>query len=270
MKFAGKFLISLVLLFTVTQAVEHKFCPGLQCADKPTEIEKWKCINSYLFAAVPKGTDPIDEYYIEHDCGGVGWGNSIRGLYNAAALAAMLGRRLIVTHGPFNRMFLPPDVNNPSWTYGLKEGGNNMYAIRQHWDFEKHGRAPDRYQPFAESVKANPASVVEEYDKHVMVAGVCGGEREIMTKGDCLSEAMPNFIGCAASRTSGGYMQDNMLAVPFFTSLFSRPSPLLGSYMEKVRILLYYCSSFLFLFVMSLSVSLSLSFLGILLPVCIL
>ena len=55
------------------------------------------------------GSNPATYFYVEHDCGGVGWGNSIRGLYNAAAMAAMFGRRLIVTHAPFNRLFLPPN-----------------------------------------------------------------------------------------------------------------------------------------------------------------
>ncbi len=213
-----------------------KFCPALKCGDKPTEIERWKCVNNYLYKPVKEGKNPAKEYYIEHDCGGVGWGNSIRGLYNAAALAAMLGRRLIVTHGPFNRMFDPPHVNMTSWTFGLAEKGISTYSLRQHWDFEKHGRSPNRYANFAQQIKANPKSVKDDYEKNILVAGVCGGEREIMTAGDCLEHAMPDFIKCASSRDHpGGYIHDNMLPVPFFTGLFTRPSALMAESLAKVR-----------------------------------
>ena len=208
----------------------------MKCKDKPTEIERWECVNSYLYKPVKEGKDPAKEYYIEHDCGGVGWGNSIRGLYNAAALAVMLGRRLIVTHAPFNRMFDPPNENMTSWTFGMKERGVNMYNIRQHWDFEKHGRSPNRYSNFAKQIKADPKSVKDNYQKNVVVAGVCGGEREIMVDGDCMEHVMPDFIKCASSRdVPGGYIHDNMLPVPFFTSLFTRPSALMAESLRKVR-----------------------------------
>lgn len=211
-----------------------KFCPSLKCVDIASEVERWECINQGLFAPVPAGKDPGKEYYVEHDCGGVGWGNSIRGLYNAAALAAMTGRRLIVTHKPFNRMFDPP-LNASSWTYGLEEAGYNKWDMRQHWDFEKHGRSPNRYSEFAKEVKADPKITKRYYEKKILVAGVCGGEREIMIKGDCLEHSMPNFITCASSRTQGGYMQDNLLPVPFFSTLFTRPGPLLAEYVTQIR-----------------------------------
>merc|ERR1711998_237091 len=153
-----------------------------------------------------------------------------------AALAAMLGRRLIVTHAPFNRMFDPPNENMTSWTFGLAERGYSTYSLREHWDFEKHGRSPNRYGEFAQKIKADPKSVKDDYEKNILVAGVCGGEREIMTAGDCLEHAMPYFIKCATSRdTPGAYLQDNMLPVPFFTSLFTRPSALMAESLRRVR-----------------------------------
>lgn len=213
---------------------KHKFCPSTKCADLATEVERWECVNAIMFAPVRAGKDPSKEWYVEHDCGGVGWGNSIRGLYNAASLAAMTGRRLIVSHAPFNRMFDPP-LNASSWTYGLEEAGHNKWHMRQHWDFEKHGRAPERYGNFAKEVKADPTIVKQYYEKKILVAGVCGGEREIMVGGDCLEHSMPDFVKCAASRTQGGYMQDNLLPVPFFSTLFKKPGPLLAEYVGKVR-----------------------------------
>lgn len=55
-------------------------CPAkLQCANETTEIGRWECLGRQFFTPT---ANPLDEMYVEHDCGGVGWGNSIRGYYN--------------------------------------------------------------------------------------------------------------------------------------------------------------------------------------------
>ena len=78
-------------------------------------------VNAIMFAPVRTGKDPSKEWYVDTTV--EEWlGQFYRGLYNAASLAAMTGRRLIVSHHPFNRMFDPP-LNASSWTYGLEEAG---------------------------------------------------------------------------------------------------------------------------------------------------
>ena len=168
-----------------------RFCAAKQCGEMEgsTEIEKWECLGRLMFSPPPGRA--ADEYYVEHDCGGVGWGNSIRALFNAGALSALTGRRLIVTHAAFNRMFLPPDHLHrvSSWDFGLGKstfggGRHDGDKLRQYWDFENHGRAPDRFALWAKSVKKNPTNTT--YTKPILVAGVCGGEREILVTGGCM------------------------------------------------------------------------------------
>jgi len=210
-----------------------RFCPARQCGKLATEKERWDCVNyEHLFAPV-KG-DVKEEYFVEHDCGGVGWGNSIRGLFNAASLAATTGRRLIVTHPAFNRMFLPPHDDVTAWDFGLGKGkASHPYELRQHWDFEAHGRSPDRFKNWAAQIHKSPSNT--SYTKTVLVAGVCGGEREIFTTGGCLSKAMPDFVGCAAAPYSDRYLHDIVLPVPFFTTLFKRPAPFMAEVLSRIR-----------------------------------
>ena len=134
------------------------YCPSLKCADKyDLEIDRWDCIGRQLLGPLPAGKKAKNQYFVEHDCGGVGWGNSIRGLYNSASLAAVTGRRLIVTHKPFNRMFSPPyqkeGTNDKvheyqhTWDYGLfSDPAYNVWENRQVWDYEAHGRSQDNYK----------------------------------------------------------------------------------------------------------------------------
>jgi len=113
------------------------------------------------------------------------------GLYNSASLAAMTGRRLIVSHEPFNRMFLPPysdmnrdDVEFPdSWDYGLSANENfNKWDSRETWDYEAHGRDVGNYKMWANTIRMNPLSV--GLTKPIMTAGVCGGDRSILIEGE--------------------------------------------------------------------------------------
>lgn len=63
-----------------------------------SEYEIWDCYGKYIFR--PKSNKKSENTYVEHDCGGVGWGNSMRALYNAFGLAALMDRRLIVCKIP--------------------------------------------------------------------------------------------------------------------------------------------------------------------------
>lgn len=235
----------LVLAFLAVGIVEAKrrnkralsYCPLQHCADEPTELDKWECLGRHLFSA----TGTLD-YFVEHDCGGVGWGNSIRGLYNAGAIAAVAGRRLIVTHAAFNRVFFPPNASMTSWDYGLGSAGTDhasymaRYEMRQYFDFEVHGRSPGRFNAWANEVKTNGRNT--SYTKKILVAGVCGGEREMITTGGCMQHVMPNFLKCTVDPMANQqtHVQDNMMGIPFFYTLFRRPNPaILGKTLSMIR-----------------------------------
>ncbi len=110
-----------------------------------------------------------------------------------------------------------------------------MNNLREYFDFEKHGRSPDRYPNFAKDIRTKPNDIAKRYSAPIMVAGVCGGERDLLTQGQCLSKSMPLFVGCAKNQNPAGYMPDNILPVPFFYGLFKRPGPKLVQYLSKIR-----------------------------------
>ncbi len=93
-----------------------KHC-GVQLHPHMSEVERWQCVGDFMFAPLPQGPYNDDIYFVEHNCYGTGWGNSVRALFTTASLAAALGRRLIVRNHAFNRMFSPPHPNVTQW-YG--------------------------------------------------------------------------------------------------------------------------------------------------------
>ena len=215
--------------------VTVNFCPSLQCAEEfNTEQERWDCIGKQLFEPIPEGKSVLDYYYIEHDCGGVGWGNSVRGLFNAASMAALTGRRLIVTHAPFNRLFLSPyGEESQPWDFGLSKVRPNKFD-RGSWDYEAFGRSKEKFISWAAQIRDKPETL--NMPDRVMLAAVCGGDRSIMVEGECLSKSMPSFVGCArASHSPTTYLPDNVLSAPFFYMMFKRPAPRLVELLNMVR-----------------------------------
>lgn len=141
-----------ILLFHSVQCQETKsksfrICPVKLCSNNATtELEAWDCFGAHIFRPTD---DPRQELFVEHDCGGVGWGNSIRGLYNAFSLAAVLNRRLVIRFDAMHRLWLPPN-NLTQWDFGVDEvirsKGSNLWESREIWDFEAYGRSPNRYR----------------------------------------------------------------------------------------------------------------------------
>ena len=83
-----------------------------------SELEQWDCVARFLWQPIPAGRQPTDFYYLEHDCHGNGFGNTFRAIYTAGALAMTFGRRLIVSHPVFRRLFDPPVEGTSSWNFG--------------------------------------------------------------------------------------------------------------------------------------------------------
>jgi len=232
------------LMLVSSLAAEQDFCPFTTCDDEATEVERWMCFGRQLFAPISMGNHTSRKValkktrFVEHDCGGVGWGNSIRGLYNTAAIAAVLGRRLIVSHSAFNRVFLPPNDTVTSWDYGLSAllsatgGQMAAYEAREYFDFEMHGRSPNRFAVWTKSLQDKPDKV--SYKKQVLVGGICGGERELVTTGGCISRIMPKYVECLNDNQKG-YFGDNLMSIPFFHYLFQRPGEIMVSTLAQIR-----------------------------------
>eukprot|EP00605_Chrysophyceae_sp_TOSAG23-4_P002436 GSChrysophyteH1.ASY1.ANO1.2695.1 assembled CDS len=226
------YLVLVVVLATISDAAAKRklsvsFCPSIKCTGKyESEIDRWDCIGRQLLGPLPKSKKARNQYFVEHDCGGVGWGNSIRGFFNAASLAAITGRRLIVTHKPFNRMFEPP----------YQKEGEDVHPHqnnRETWSYENHGRNSDNYIEWARRIKEEPETLTG-LSKPVMQAGICGGDRGLMVDGDCFKHSMPLFHTCAMQKDEN-YLPDNALSVPFFYMLFKRPSARMVELLAKVR-----------------------------------
>ena len=69
---------SIVVLATIVseKGNDFNFCAILQnsksCLETANnEIDQWDCYGKYLFRNVT--IDSSNEFYLEHDCGGVGW-----------------------------------------------------------------------------------------------------------------------------------------------------------------------------------------------------
>jgi hypothetical protein len=88
---------------------------GVKAHPNMSEIERWQCVGDFMFAPLPRRRNSDDPYFVEHNCYGTGWGNSVRALFTTASLSAVLGRRMIVVNHAFNRMFSPPHPNVAHW-----------------------------------------------------------------------------------------------------------------------------------------------------------
>lgn len=167
----------------------------------------------------------------------------------AAGIAAVLGRKMVVKFDAFNRIFLPPLATE--WDHGLHaaySAKNKRYDMEKNqFDYEIHGRAPNRFGNWVKNMtnkvrkaKKDGKSLTTKtlaaphYTKPVLNAGICGGDRDFILSGNCLSHVMPKFIECA-SQGSQGYMPEPLLSVPFFHTLFQRPGPILQKKLKVVR-----------------------------------
>ena len=234
-----------------------RYCParGL-CENINTELGRWDCLGKTLYFTTALDNDttsPLqNERFVVSDCGGVGFGNAIRGYYSAVSIAATLGRRIIVDYSPMQRMFLPP--YSSSWDYNLQlrlqQDTNNevshpginvihyKYSNTEHFDFEAHGRSPGRFLAWSNNLKSSSYGSPEwqQYsDKHMLNAGICGGEREMLTTGNCLPKILKNFVNCVTKPDRYQHLNEFELSIPFYYSLFRRPGPKLLKTLRTIR-----------------------------------
>jgi hypothetical protein len=227
-----------------------KICPVKSCGTNQTsEVASWECLGRHLFRP---SDDPMSERFVEHDCGGVGWGNSFRAMYNAFAIAAVLDRRILIRYwpgnNPFWKLWNPPyDLN--AWDYGLDALREKHLNIPEHmrgkawafghhlyndmWDFESYGRRPGKFQKWVKGLKSSK-DLQNQYNKTVLNTAICGAEPEFFTDGNCITKAFPLFEKCLKDEPQM-HLPDPIMLVPFFHSIFSKPSSLLVEKLDVVR-----------------------------------
>lgn len=212
------------ILFTLlfeNAAAKLLFCPAaVACANETlNELEKWECFGRCLFSSDQKLS--IHSKYVQHDCNGVGWGNSIRGLISSASVAAVLGRRLIMFYPVFNRMFLPPNNKLSTWDLSLS------MEVSGRFDYEKYGR---NFANWTKNISIGVKSSDVTYEnKKVISGGICAGISAFVTEGNCVSKALPLYGKCVKN------MLQNVAGIPFFYLLFTRPSPLMVESITLIR-----------------------------------
>ena len=143
---------------------------------------------------------------------------------------------------------------------------NGMYrfTLTDTFDFEAHGRAPGRFKKWSHMLRnastplptesthrtkstaagGNARQDVSEpggrkslaawtrYEAQPLTnAGICGGEREMLTTGKCLPRVLTRFL--KPSCVDG--LAEFMLLVPHYYTLFRRPSPALVKALRTIR-----------------------------------
>ena len=264
-------IISLVLTSSKKTEKVFETCQvKAQCLEQPSEVERWECFGKYAFRPTDNAAS---ELFVEHDCGGVGWGNSIRGVVNAFALAAVLNRRVVIKFSPGDKPFYKlwnPPYNLTSWDYGttairaienniprkfymflnyyyvadfcvwihLAEYGDSWdwvgHPSKDQWSYEKYGRPPNRWAPWVKQLETSEEKAFE-YKKMLLNSGICANDPEIFRTGDCVSKTFPLFDQCINSGGRHSYLPDPILFVPFYYSIFAKPSPLMVRMLNKVR-----------------------------------
>ena len=148
--------------------------------------------------------------------------------------------------------------------------GVYRFTITETFDFEAHGRAPGRFQkwshmlqnastPLPTGTTAAAAGAnkgqgqgqgqqrarreMSEHETKNLVAwtryeaqpltnaGICGGEREMLTTGNCLPKVLKRFL----KPTCVNELPEFMLLVPHYYTLFRRPAPPLVKALRTIR-----------------------------------
>jgi len=256
------------LLYPQCQANEvnaRNYCPVQHCTELENELERWDCIGRHLYNTLEPGVDPLNGFYMQHDCHRVGWGNSVRGFFVTAFMALLTGRRLTLYHSQFNRMFSPPYDASAEWDYGLERRLAEQEAhaakkrtpaelryhlemhLSQRWDYSpaSHAERVQHWQHWTTALTDTELADTSKFKKYftapVMLSSMCGGSNLFVDKMDCLKWALPKFYDClvAPPQQPGkerGLPMSIGHSVPAFYFSFRRPGPLLIKNIQLVRL----------------------------------
>lgn len=162
-----------------------------------------------------------------------------------------MGRRLIIVYDTLHRMFLPP--YGGKWDYGVEDqlqqgsfltenvqdGVFIRHAMSDFFDFEAHGRSPDRFHHWSNNLEHSNLSDsvwVQYSQKPILSAGLCGGEQDMLVEGNCLPKILKQFVECVENTNNQYvYMPEFMLLVPFYYTLFRQPGPSMVKALRGVR-----------------------------------
>ena len=216
--FAVACLAAWCVLDTVSAVPE--VCPVKACAQKKsTELEKWECVSDFLFREPDSS-----RRFVEQQCHGLGWGNSISSLSITVELAALLGARVIFTsERNLGRLWrLPRDFqldqsHTPrSWSYKVDE---------------KH---PEYYGRWIEKISTSD-SEFDGFNNTVLQPAICGKDIRVIQLAKCISEALPVFGQCVKDMKSKYFELDTIVNLPAFFAVFRTPTQLMAQYLREIR-----------------------------------
>ena len=252
-----------------TKSVNRNYCPVRHCTALENEMERWDCIGRQLYKPLEPGVDPLDGFYMQHDCHYVGWGNSVRGFFVSAFMAMLTGRRLSIYHSQFNRMFSSPYAasheQEQEWDWGYQrrvaeqeaQAGRTLspenlrneveYVLASHWDYSPvaHAEKLEKWQQWTQHMTDEQLQDESRFKRlftvPLLLTSMCGGSKTFIQNMDCLKEVLPQYHACitGASQQGGPDPRRGIPhvshAAPAFHFSFRRPSPLMVENLALVR-----------------------------------
>mmetsp|Transcript_25939 Transcript_25939/g.37191 ORF Transcript_25939/g.37191 Transcript_25939/m.37191 type:complete len:370 (-) Transcript_25939:89-1198(-) len=209
----------------------ESYCPASFCIDK-SEVKSWECIGEHLFS-YKNITSSSPTLFVEHNCGEIGWGNVIRGFFNTVSIALALGRKIVISSLVYDQMFTYPYKTNLAVS-DLRYL-QPFDSLRETFNFEQHAMMPGNFSKFIKSIKYDGTRVKSPYTRKVLNAGICSGVSAMFNENPCIDIYFPQFARCAKLRERELYMDSLMLNIPFFHTIFSKPSSTMAKAMKLIR-----------------------------------
>jgi hypothetical protein len=211
-----RLLIGVVCLAAARVAASSS-CAASVCGGKPTALERYLCVGETLFGSSRDGL------YLDHDMPKhIGFGNAIKSLYMTSGVALLTGRSVVTNHPKLRRMFDPPFGGD--WV-DMPSKATATFAEMT---------AP-AFADFNDKVVADPAA--DSYRSHsAMTMTSMWTAPHFLTSNDCVRQSMPLFHKYASLRhTAEGFLDEQLMASPFFTALLSKPSDRMVRLLAQTR-----------------------------------
>ena len=223
----NKIVPSFVVLACLTiQGQVYSLCPVTVCADtKTTELERWICFSEFLFG-------PSSNRFIEQQCDGLGWGNSIASLSVTVELAALLNARVIFTkERQLGRL----------WTLPREYEIDHSTVAQEPWIFDFDENSPKSYRNWVDEV-ARSGGRLGHFNDRILQPSLCGKDVNVNLYSNCTTATLLTYGRCVkeyGGKEPGTTLQyfelDTIVSLPAFFAVFRRPAPLLVKYLQEIR-----------------------------------
>ena len=193
-----------------------EFCPAKKCGQRPTEIERWKCVGEHLFAPQSnKGRLVVQNHQY-------GWGNTLASLMLSAQVAAMLDARIAL-------------IKDVAHLWKLPRVYSHDTSRHEHFEYDRVGRNnPEDWDHWTSNL-SNSAEFRSKYDNRTLYQWfwAADGLQTVLQRGTpCLTAAMPMFAKCMKEVPEFSGM---LLIMPILHTLFSQPNELMVEHLRTIR-----------------------------------